>query len=101
MTFAPETTSMSASSWCGYSARPRRLDHPANASKTASGSGVAGSRSVSVMAAGRREKGEGRREKGEGRREKGEGRREKGEGRREKGEGRREKGEGRREKGEG
>src|SRR5215472_13108280 len=49
MTFAPETTSMSASSWCGYSASPRRLDHPAKASKTASGSGVAGSRSVSVI----------------------------------------------------
>ena len=50
MTFAPETISMSASSWCGYSASPRRLDHPAKASKTASGSGVAGSRSISVIA---------------------------------------------------
>ena len=50
MTFAPDTISMSASSWCGYRASPRRFDHPAKASKTASGSGVPGSRSVSVMA---------------------------------------------------
>jgi hypothetical protein len=50
MTFAPETISMSASSWCGYRASPRRLDHPAKASKTASGSGVPGSRSISVIA---------------------------------------------------
>src|ERR1700746_3126460 len=49
MTFAPDTISMRASSWCGYSASPRRLDHPAKASKTASGSGVAGSKSVSVI----------------------------------------------------
>src|SRR6185437_3141224 len=53
MTFAPETSSMSASSWCGYSARPRSLAHPAKASKTASGSGAEGSRSVSVIGQGR------------------------------------------------
>ncbi len=50
MTFAPETISMSASSWCGYNVSPRRFDHPAKASKTASGSDVSGRRSMRVTA---------------------------------------------------
>ena len=46
ITFAPETISMSASSWCGYSVRPCSAAQPANASKTASGSRSRGNRSA-------------------------------------------------------
>src|SRR5436190_15034091 len=50
MTFAPETTSMSASSWCAYRTSPCFVAQPVKASKTESGPVSAGSTSASVMA---------------------------------------------------
>ena len=47
MTLEPETSSTSASSWCGYRVRPCRAAQPTNTSKEASAS--AGSSSMRVM----------------------------------------------------
>ena len=47
MTFAPETSSISASLWWAYGVSPRASTQPVNASYTASGSGSAGIRSAS------------------------------------------------------
>src|SRR5215469_15188622 len=49
ITWAPETISISASSWCGYRVKPCSCAQAAKASKTESGPACAGSWSMSVM----------------------------------------------------
>src|SRR5260221_7409365 len=49
MTFAPDTISISASSWCGYRVSPWLSAHSLKAAYSVSGSADSGTKSVSIM----------------------------------------------------